>query len=136
VIRWSQERIHAWARATFGPSTAMDQAARMNVEVTELLTDLGDGVDPLLDALLKANMQMAEAISARVHQLTAQALPPDHQFRSPGAARGKEAPDILVMVYQVASMCGVPLLKATDAKMDINEKRTWVKLASGRHQHA
>lgn len=107
----------------------------MNVEVTELLTDLGEGVDPLLDHLLKANMQLAEALCSRVNELTSRALETKHPFRNPGAARGKECPDILIVLYGVAGSCGIELLPATDDKMDINEKRKWGKLASGRFQH-
>lgn len=133
-MRWPQERIEQWATSTFGPGTALASCARGAVEYGELLNDLGNGVDPLLDQLLAANMQIAEAICSRVNQLhVEQAVMP--QLIAPGKARGKECPDVAVMLLQTAERCGVSLLDATDTKMDINEGRRWGVTASGRRQH-
>lgn len=137
MYRWTQDKIERWATATFGPGTALGSAARGSVEYAELLNDLGNGMDPLLTQLLQANMQLAEAICTRANELqvlsTTTKLVPG-LWHAEG--RGKECPDVLVMLRQTAERCGVRLDEETDAKMDINEKRTWGKLPSGRFQHA
>jgi hypothetical protein len=130
-VRETQLSISQWANKEFGEATALHKALRMNVEMTELLNDLGATVaDAQLQHLLKANTELGEALCARVVELEQRRLVPHAQ-----PAQGKECPDILVMLYQVAEATGQGLLRTTDAKMRINRKRKWGRLASGRHQH-
>lgn len=127
----TQHTIDTWARSTFGPSTALERAVRMNIEVTELLQDLSSSTqDGLLAHLIKSNMQLAEALCARVSELAAKG-----QVGAGTKAQGKECPDVQVMLYQVAEACGIALLNETDRKMQVNRKRKWTKLVTGRHQH-
>lgn len=126
----TQRSICDWGLETFGVSgSALTTATRMNVEVAELLTDLGGVVDPLLDDLLRANNALAEAISNRANALEREGLLPD---RSPN---GKECCDVQVILYQVAERCGLKLAEETDRKMAINRARTWRRLPTGRFQH-
>lgn len=125
----TQQSINDWSVETFGLSSALTTATRMNVEVAELLSDLGGHQDVLLSQLLAANNAIAEALSIRANYLEANGLLAD---RTPN---GKECPDVAVILFQVAARCGVDLLPAVDEKMRINRARNWKLTAGGRYQH-
>lgn len=127
----TQRSICNWGTETFGVSgSALGTATRMNVEVAELLADLGGVVDPLLDDLLRCNNALAEAISNRANALEREGLLPD---RTPN---GKECADVQIILFQVAERCGLKLTEETDRKMAVNRARTWRLLPTGRFQHA
>jgi hypothetical protein len=125
----TQQSICRWGVDTFGVGSALATATRMNVEVAELLSDLGGHQDQLLSDLLTANNSIAEALSNRANWLEGQGLLAD---RTPN---GKECADIQVVLYQVAERCNVILHEATDEKMAVNRARQWKLTRGGRFQH-
>lgn len=129
VSHETQKSIFNWSEQTFGPNSALATATRMNVEVAELLSDLGGHQDLLLSQLLTANNAIAEALSMRANYLQAEGLISD---RTPN---GKECADVQVILFQVAERCGIDLQSSTDAKMAVNRGRTWKLTAGGRFQH-
>lgn len=129
----TQETITIWGLATFGVNPAMGMASRMNVEVAELLEKCA-GPDQHLQDLCKAAVRLAEAISARQHELEAQGgVAYDQPYDVEGAL--DECADVHIVLTQVASILGGDLQDRVDAKMKINRARTWKKVEGGRHQH-
>jgi len=124
-----QKSIFNWSEQTFGPNSALATATRMNIEVAELLSDLGGHQDVLLSQLLFANNAIAEALSVRANYLQAEGLISD---RTPN---GKECADVLVILFQVAERCGIDLRASTNEKMRVNRARTWKLTLGGRFQH-
>lgn len=125
----TQQSIFSWSEETFGSSSALATATRMNVEVAELLSDLGGHQDLILSQLLAANNAIAEALSIRANYLEARGLLAD---RTPN---GKECADVQVILYQVAERCNIKLSKETDEKMLVNRARSWKRNSGGRFQH-
>lgn len=111
-LRALQESIARWGRETFGhgdlPAPAMPIAARMNVEVAELLNGL-------------AALQL---------------LPPDAPERAAILDNLRaECADVGIMLVQVADALEGDLEAEMIAKMEINRARTWGRTASGKVQH-
>lgn len=131
----TQRTITEWGWATFGQHHPTSLAARMNVEVAELLSELaGASSDPTLRHLGTTLLHVAEAFCARANQLQ------DERglgLVSPGAGRraADECADNFVVLVQVASALGVDLPELVDKKMLVNRARTWQKRDDGRHQH-
>lgn len=48
---------------------------------------------------------------------------------------GKEAADVLFMLFQLAENIGFDLLEETRKKFDVNKTRTWEKQDDGTYQH-
>lgn len=72
---------------------------------------------------IRGNKEMAELLSALSNnEMTPQEI-------------AMEAADVTIFMMQIAESLGYDLLGLVDAKMDINEKRTWSKLPDGSHQH-
>lgn len=135
----TQQSITAWGSRTFGDHhDALGMATRMNLEVAELFLELA-GPNVELRNLLQANVTMAEAISAKHHALLDQGFT---DLCAPTPKAGAECADIAIVLAQVASKLGVMLWGSwrrgrgeVDRKMDVNRKRSWARLPSGRHQH-
>lgn len=125
----TQKSIFEWSEQTFGPNSALATATRMNIEVAELLSDLGADQDAQLSQLLVANNAIAEALSVRANYLQSRGR------ISNCNPNGKECADVQVILLQVAERCGIDLQSATDAKMAVNRDRTWKLTAGGRYQH-
>ena len=103
----NQETITAWAEETFGPSHPAVVAARMSIEVAELVSGLS----------------------------TVSHLPVEDMDPVTLAALRDEIADVNVMLSQVAKKLNVDIAAATDFKMAINRKRSWGRTASGHFQH-
>jgi NTP pyrophosphatase (non-canonical NTP hydrolase) len=131
----TQATITEWGWATFGEHHPTSLAARMNVEVAELLRELaGASKDHLLAHLSDTLVAAAEAFCARANQLQgSRALGHVSLQRVERAA--DECADNLVMLTQVASALGVDLQKRTNRKMKVNRARSWAVRPDGRHQH-
>lgn len=72
---------------------------------------------------IRGNKEMAELLSALSNNvMTPQEI-------------AMEAADVTIFMMQIAESLGYDLLGLVDAKMDINEKRTWSLLPDGSHQH-
>lgn len=103
----NQETITDWAETTFGPNHPAVIAARMSVEVAELVSGL------------------STVAHLPVEQIDPETL---HALR-------EEVADVNVMLSQVAEKLQVDIGAVTDFKMSINRKRTWGRTASGHFQH-
>lgn len=134
----TQRTISSWAQDTFGEVGAVAVATRMNVEVAELqlalvvLAGLSEG-HPLYDAL-KKNLDVANSIAGMAASLDLEFVVERCNAEAFLDARG-ECADVLVMLYQVASLLGGDLHRLTDAKMSRNRKRTWGRAPNGTMQH-
>lgn len=130
-MKENQETIDEWGRTTFGLHHALTHATRMNIEVAELLSQLGtaSSEDLVLDRLLRLNIEVAELLSQR-----ANLLQDENRLTTP-QVDGKECADVLVVLYQVAAALGADLHAEVDAKMQVNRARTWSKTEDGRYQH-
>lgn len=103
----NQETITAWAEETFGENHPAVIAARMSVEVAELVSGL------------------STVAHLRVEDIDPETLD----------ALREEVADVNVMLSQVAEKLQVDIAAVTDYKMSINRKRTWGRTASGHFQH-
>lgn len=103
----TQQSITAWADGTFGPSHPAVIAARMNVEVAELVSGLST----------VARLEVSD-----IDPNTLDAL-------------REECADVGVMLFQVCEKLGVDLQAAINYKMGVNRSRSWAKTASGHYQH-
>lgn len=129
----NQDTITDWGRQTFGEHPPMGMAARMNVEVAELMEKLA-GSDPQLRRLVKEQIALAERISERHHWLQARGDERADEVEDvEGAA--EECADVFIVLAQVASCLGGSLQVAVDQKMGVNRRRTWSRTPGGRHQH-
>lgn len=111
-LRQLQESIAQWGRETFGrpgvPPPPEPIAARMNVEVAELLVGLAE-----LPATPPGSQERQERIAALV----------------------EECADIGIMLVQVVDALGGNLEAAMNHKMVKNRARTWERTANGKVQH-
>lgn len=111
-LKQIQASIAQWGRETFGngnaPPPADAIAARMNVEVAELLNGL---------AAIRFTAPGSQDRAELIQEL------------------GTECADVGIMLVQVADALGVDLESAMAAKMEINRARSWGRTASGKVQH-
>lgn len=106
-MKETQETITAWADATFGPRHPAEVAARMSVEVAELVAGLATVANVPVE---KMDPELLEALRL-------------------------ECADVNVMLKQVAEKLQVDLDVVTDFKMGINRARTWSRSPTGKMQH-
>lgn len=60
-MKWTDEKIHEWARGQFGPGSALKIALRMNKEMTELLVALeNERYEEALEELADLRIFMAQ----------------------------------------------------------------------------
>lgn len=128
----TQDKIHDWGVAKFGPSSALTIAVRMNVEVAELLQqlaeDYGDREDLAdLRRLIQRNVALAEEINA-----LSSVFPP---FTPDSPKARVECADVHIMLLQVMGYLRGDLNFETDRKMAIVRKRRWARDANGKMQH-
>ena len=129
----TQQTISEWGRATFGRSSALSVATRMNIEVAELLLALAEldrDQDTTFKELLRANAQIAEAVNAyrNQHHLN------DHPELDRTDAR-VECADVAIMLDQVMDALGGDLVTEKTAKMAVVRRRVWAQTENGKHQH-
>lgn len=103
----TQESITRWADDTFGPKHPAEVAARMNVEVAELVAGLA----------------------------TVAAVPVEDMDPELVQELQKECADVFIMLAQVAEKLNVDLQTVVDYKMSVNRRRNWTKSPSGKMQH-
>lgn len=103
----TQESITSWADDTFGPKHPAEVAARMSVEVAELVAGLAT----------VAAIPVADMDQELVQELQ------------------KECADVFIMLAQVAEKLNVDLQTVVDYKMSVNRKRSWGRSPTGRMQH-
>ena len=107
MINETQQSISRWAEDTFGPQHPAEVAARMNVEVAELVSGLA-GV---------ASVPVERMDPERVRALQ------------------DECADVYIMLAQVAELLNVDLQTAVNIKMRVNRDRTWGRSPTGKMQH-
>lgn len=103
----NQESITRWADDTFGPKHPAEIAARMNVEMAELVAGLA----------------------------TVAAVPVEDMDPELVGELQKECGDIYIMLVQVAEKLQVDLRDVTNYKMKVNRSRQWCRSPSGKIQH-
>lgn len=103
----TQESITRWADDTFGVKHPAEVAARMNVEVAELVAGLAT----------VAAVPVADMDQELVQELQ------------------KECADVFIMLAQVAEKLDVDLQTVVDYKMGVNRRRNWTRSPSGKMQH-
>lgn len=103
----TQESITRWADDTFGPKHPAEVAARMNVEVAELVAGLA----------------------------TVAAVPVADMDRELVRALQKECADVFIMLAQVAEKLNVDLQTVVNYKMSVNRNRSWGRSPTGKMQH-
>ena len=103
----TQESITRWADDTFGAAHPAEVAARMNVEVAELVAGLAT----------VAAVPVAGMDQELVHELQ------------------KECADVFIMLAQVAEKLDVDLQTVVNYKMSVNRRRNWTRSPSGKMQH-
>lgn len=103
----TQESITRWADDTFGPKHPAEVAARMNVEVAELIAGLAT----------VAAVPVADIDPELVQELQ------------------KECADVFIMLAQVAEKLNVDLPTVVNYKMGVNRNRAWTRSPSGKMQH-
>ena len=103
----TQESITRWADDTFGPKHPAEVAARMNVEVAELVAGLAT----------VAAVPVADMDPELVQELQ------------------KECADVFIMLAQVAEKLNVDLQTVVDFKMGVNRNRAWGRSPTGKMQH-
>lgn len=106
-MKETQETITAWADATFGVKHPAEVAARMSVEVAELVAGLAT----------VANVPVEEMDPELVQELQ------------------KECADVFIMLAQVAEKLNADLQAVVDYKMRVNRDRTWGRSPTGKMQH-
>lgn len=103
----TQESITRWADDTFGVKHPAEVAARMNVEVAELVAGLA----------------------------TVAAVPVEDMDPELVQELQKECADVFIMLAQVAEKLDVDLQTVVDYKMGVNRRRNWTRSPSGKMQH-
>jgi hypothetical protein len=103
----TQESITRWADETFGVKHPAEVAARMNVEVAELVAGLA----------------------------TVAAVPVEQMDPELVVELQKECADVFIMLAQVAEKLQVDLQAVTDYKMGVNRNRAWGRSPTGKMQH-
>lgn len=103
----TQESITRWADDTFGVKHPAEVAARMNVEVAELVAGLAT----------VAAVPVADMDQELVQELQ------------------KECADVFIMLAQVAEKLDVDLQTVVNYKMGVNRRRNWTRSPSGKMQH-
>lgn len=132
----NQQTITEWSDSTFGYKHPLVVAARMNIEVSELLIELAKcsyepGTAPDIEELLQANHALADAICELVNEPTVPVGAMDEAELHPVRL---ECADVLIILSQVAQKVGGRLGLLVDHKMSINRNRIWAKVG-GRFQH-
>jgi len=129
----TQRTITKWGEQTFGTSSALEVAARMGMELVELLEVCASGTaDEALHSLLGEQKRLAREINARV---TALARRGDELACMDCSKAVEECADIDIMNQQVCDKLGGILGQAREAKMKVNRSRSWERLADGTAQH-
>lgn len=103
----TQESITRWADDTFGVKHPAEVAARMNVEVAELVAGLAT----------VAAVPVGDMDPELVQELQ------------------KECADVFIMLAQVAEKLNVDLQTVVDYKMSVNRNRAWGRSPTGKMQH-
>ncbi|QVJ12938.1 hypothetical protein [Pseudomonas phage PSA20] len=103
----TQESITRWSDETFGAKHPAEVAARMNVEVAELVAGLAT----------VAAVPVADMDPELVQELQ------------------KECADVFIMLAQVAEKLDVDLQTVVNYKMGVNRRRNWTRSPSGKMQH-
>jgi NTP pyrophosphatase (non-canonical NTP hydrolase) len=103
----TQESITRWADDTFGVKHPAEVAARMNVEVAELVAGLA----------------------------TVAAVPVEDMDPELVQELQKECADVFIMLAQVAEKLNVDLQTVVDYKMSVNRNRSWGRSPTGKMQH-
>ena len=103
----TQESITRWADDTFGAAHPAEVAARMNVEVAELIAGLAT----------VAAVPVADIDPELVQELQ------------------KECADVFIMLAQVAEKLNVDLQTVVNYKMGVNRNRAWGRSPTGKMQH-
>jgi len=103
------ETITAWANEQFGALPPLTTAARMNMEVAELLATLNNGREV-------SEYSPEEAETYRQHAID-------------------ECADIYIMLAQVACALRGDLRTAVNQKMEVNRRRVWKQTKNGTFQH-
>lgn len=103
----TQESITRWADDTFGVKHPAEVAARMNVEVAELVAGLA----------------------------TVAAVPVEDMDPELVQELQKECADVFIMLAQVAEKLDVDLQTVVNYKMGVNRRRNWTRSPSGKMQH-
>lgn len=103
----TQESITRWADDTFGVKHPAEVAARMNVEVAELVAGLA----------------------------TVAAVPVEDMDPELVQELQKECADVFIMLAQVAEKLDVDLQTVVNFKMNVNRNRTWGRSPTGKMQH-
>ena len=128
----TQQTISEWGRATFGPSSALAIATRMNVEVAELIEALAAEAAkdcPPMRELIQTNLRMAEALNAYRNHFNLVDHPNDN-------AKGRvECADVGIMLDQVMDALGGDLVTEKTAKMAVVRRRVWARTENGKYQH-
>lgn len=103
-----QREVTAWGRSTFGPTPPADIAARMNVEVAELVNGFV------------------------AYRATAPGSPDRLEIERD---LGLECADVLIMLVQVASGLGIDLSLLGREKFAVVQARQWKRVGLGKVQH-
>lgn len=134
VTHETQRSITQWGRQTFGSDkSALEIAARMQLEMVELLQRLAEDQDDLPLALVLSQLrEVAQRVNSRVNQLvdTGAELA---CLDAPSAL--EECADIDIMLLQVVSCLGGNALDERTKKMKVNRGRTWSRGRDGVVQH-
>lgn len=157
-MKWNQETICQWSDDTFGEYAgfAARKSTRMNIEVAELLSEVEHGeldkakvecadVYIVLVQVAKElgmSVQIKEIEPFTVTNLSEQAALVNRcscdiiQHTLFGSTEGTS--HITALIRNLLKMCrllGCDLNEEVQKKMEINQKRKWVQLDEGRHQH-
>lgn len=137
-VHEDQQTITDWTDETFGVKHPATVAARMNIEVAELLealvlasTQAGSPKRKVLAAAVAANRALAEVL---VQGLTDPTWDVGDWTDAERNAIQEECADVLIMLSQVAQKSGGVLQTLVDHKMEVNRARKWVNVG-GRFQH-
>ncbi len=103
----TQKSITRWADDTFGSNHPAEIAARMSVEVAELVAGLAT----------VATVPVTSMDPKLVQELQ------------------KECADVYIMLVQVAEKLNADLQTAVNAKMGVNRNRSWERSPTGKMQH-
>lgn len=132
----TQDTITRWGVATFGPCSALEIAARTNLEMHELLERLAHAVpDDYLDTLLGEQKRLAREINARVNALSRSGALSDVHRRTDTKGAADECADVAIMLMQVSSALGEYLYEHVVQKMRVNRQRTWAAAEDGTIGH-
>lgn len=110
MINETQQSISRWANDTFGPQHPAEVAARMNVEVAELVSGLAGVASVPVEHIERMDPERVRALQ-------------------------DECADVYIMLAQVAELLNVDLQTAVNIKMGVNRNRIWGRSPSGKMQH-